>query len=196
MPEERQSDASRIAELERQLKAAEKQIGKLKNEINSQRIAAENRNREVDTLGRVWCSGGCWGGMDRYRKDGPPNVTGDQIAFLLRNAYRAYAWYINFAGKQAEDKSDLSKIWDKAKGEVVTALLKQHDEEIEELNMYADVYLSLQLFASNIFMAVQREDQDLLDYLDTQLELLKESVGQNRFAKMLEENGIWLLDER
>lgn len=51
-------------------------------------------NGQVDILGRVWCDGGCKGGMNRFQDNQP---TLDQIVFIVRNALRAMTWWINWS---------------------------------------------------------------------------------------------------
>lgn len=53
-------------------------------------------NAQLDALGRVWCDGGCNGGMHRFQ-DNPPTI--EQIMFIVRNAVRAMTWWINHEGK-------------------------------------------------------------------------------------------------
>jgi hypothetical protein len=122
----------RETELEAELQQAREHILKLKKEVTIQREALERKNKEADALGRVWCDGGCWGGMDRYRDyETPPAVTAEQVAFLLRNARRAHSWYINRAGKEHDD---LKKAWNNARNEVALATIEQCEAEIEKLN--------------------------------------------------------------
>jgi hypothetical protein len=48
------------------------------------------KNLELDALGRVWCSGGCEDGMNRYSR---VEITEEQVAFLELNAKRARTYY-------------------------------------------------------------------------------------------------------
>lgn len=134
------SSEQKIELLEKELERAREHIRKLKEEVTVQREALERRNKEVDALGRVWCDGGCGGGMDRYREDlrEPPGVTADQVAFLLRNARRAYRWYVNRASKprplgETIDWPSLEKAWESRRQDVVRALVEQHEKEIQTL---------------------------------------------------------------
>lgn len=70
-------------------------------------------NMQVDALGRVWCSGGCTGGMHRHQPEPP---TAEQVAFLVQNALRAVSWYVNAAGKKDRETGTLrSLLWDEAR---------------------------------------------------------------------------------
>lgn len=128
----------KIAYLEDSLEKAREHIRKLKEEVTTQREALERRNREADALGRVWCDGGCGGGMDRYRKDygDPPAVTADQVAFLLRNARRAYSWYVNRGSKLRlqDDNVNLEEVWKARREDVALALVEQHEAEVQRLS--------------------------------------------------------------
>lgn len=135
------SSEQKIELLEKELERAREHIRKLKEEVTVQREALERRNKEVDALGRVWCDGGCYGGMNRYRNyKEPPNVTSGQVAFLLRNARRAYSWYVNHGGRerdemlrQGEKVPSLNKVWKNRRKDVVAVLIERHEAEIEKL---------------------------------------------------------------
>lgn len=128
----------KILFLKNELEKSREHIRKLKEEVTEQRLALERRNQEVDALGRVWCDGGCSGGMDRYRKKGeaPPSVTPEQIAFLLRNARRAYSWYVNRGGRLEKDYEgkSLKQIWKFREKDIVAAVIEQHKKEIENIH--------------------------------------------------------------
>lgn len=57
-------------------------IRRLRREITHMREAAEARNRQLDALGIVWCSGGCPGGMLRYHPD--REVTAQDVLTMPR----------------------------------------------------------------------------------------------------------------
>lgn len=59
---------------------------KLRREITDNERVLHRKNKELDALGIVWCSGGCDGGMARYTK---AEVTEEMVKFLERNAERA-----------------------------------------------------------------------------------------------------------
>lgn len=61
------------------IKALEKKIVSLKNEIRMMQIAAERRNEELKALHYVWCSGGCHGGVHFYDDKGPEEITEELV---------------------------------------------------------------------------------------------------------------------
>jgi hypothetical protein len=70
-------------------------------------------NMQVDALGRVWCSGGCTGGMRRHQGEPP---TAAEVVFLVRNALRAVEWYVNAAGKMDRETGESRPVlWEQAK---------------------------------------------------------------------------------
>ena len=83
-------------------------IAVLRREITTMRRSLEEKNRQLDTLGRVWCDGGCKGGMHRYT-DEP--VIEEQVAFLERNAARARSWLTNRLYKDEGYPADFCPPW-------------------------------------------------------------------------------------
>ena len=90
-------------------------IKRLRREITHMREAAEERNRQLDALGIVWCSGGCPGGMLRFHPD--REVTAQMVADLWRNAKRAASWYVSRAGKHLPG-ADREPAWARARAEL------------------------------------------------------------------------------
>lgn len=73
-------------------------IRNLKRTITYAKDRNEERNRQLDALGMVWCDGGCKSGMSRYGDLGfgpKGKVTAEHIAELIRNAGRAWCWFVN-----------------------------------------------------------------------------------------------------
>ncbi len=52
----------------------------------------ERKNKELDALTYVWCSGGCEGGAARYTDD---EITEEIVALAERNTKRLRAWFEN-----------------------------------------------------------------------------------------------------
>lgn len=82
------------------IRAQAARIRNLKRTITHAKSRNEERNRQLDALGMVWCDGGCGGGMARYGAlgFGPSDgdkVTAEHVAALLENAGRALCWYVN-----------------------------------------------------------------------------------------------------
>ena len=84
----------------------------LRRQLTIQRENNERRNRQLDALGVVWCSGGCEGGMSRYHPS--REVTADMVVELVLNARRAVSWYINHAGKSEDSLGNRCLAWDSA----------------------------------------------------------------------------------
>lgn len=80
---------------------------------------AHRRNLEVDALGRVWCDGGCAGGMHRYQTSPP---TEGQIAFLVRNARRAIRWWLLRRWKTAHASDPIRFSFDLERARFLDAL--------------------------------------------------------------------------
>lgn len=99
--------ARRVADVTGAWKAAKRtirdlstRIRNLKTTITYAKDRNEERNRQLDALGMVWCSGGCRNGMARYgdlsfAPSGESKVTAEHIAALIHNAGRAVCWYVN-----------------------------------------------------------------------------------------------------
>jgi len=74
-------------------------IKRLRGTIAGMQTAAERRNRALDALHWVWCSGGCETGVHRFCGH-PDEVTEDVVATLEREAKRLRAWYTTRQAKK------------------------------------------------------------------------------------------------
>lgn len=74
-------------------------IGSLRRQITIQQAAAERRNRDLDALHYVWCSGGCETGVHRFCGH-PDEITEDVVATVERQALRLREWYKNRQAKK------------------------------------------------------------------------------------------------
>lgn len=52
----------------------------------------QEKNKELDAMYYVWCSGGCGGGVARY---GTKKPTAEQVDRIIRNTERLASWYGN-----------------------------------------------------------------------------------------------------
>jgi hypothetical protein len=105
--------ARRVADVTGAWKTAKRTIRDLSNKIRNLKTTItyakdrnEERNRQLDALGMVWCDGGCQNGMARYgdlcfAPSGEGKVTAEHIAALIHNAGRAWSWYVNREYKRA-----------------------------------------------------------------------------------------------
>lgn len=92
----------------------------------------ERKNKELDALHYVWCSGGCEGGVHRFT-DTP--LTAEMVAFAIRNTDRLINWYVSKAGRDYyghggfnNDKhtwEELEAAWNKAKARIRVSIDKE-----------------------------------------------------------------------
>ena len=67
-------------------------------------MALERKNKALDALHHVWCSGGCKVGMHRY--DTPP-ITEEILLEAEREVKRMRQWWENNKQKQVNDTNRL-----------------------------------------------------------------------------------------
>lgn len=101
-----------------------------KAELKHLQECLRRKNRELDALHYVWCSGGCKGGTHRYT-DQP--VTAELVAEAIRNTDRLVQWYISNAGreyygeggfrKEKHTWRELKAAWNKARKQIRHKLL-------------------------------------------------------------------------
>jgi len=126
---------ARCESLERERDESREKNRKLRAEMTAVQGKAAERNAQMDALGRVWCDGGCAGGMHRYT-DEP--VTAEQVAFLIRNAVRARTWFVNRAGKDSSLNEEYQAKWEGARVQILDELTAQYEDEIEKLRAALD----------------------------------------------------------
>lgn len=115
---------------------------KLKDELKAekwkhvgyQEEAIQRKNMELNALRRVWCSGGCHGGVQLP-------VTAEMVAYVEQYAKRLAAWFVKHEGRRIREMGnwDASKwdefmehhheIWGNAEEELTFA--RKKFEEIE-----------------------------------------------------------------
>lgn len=66
-------------------------------ELSTLREVLYHKNRQLDALHYVWCSGGCETGMHRWTED---EITDDLIARADRNVQRMRMWLANKRAKE------------------------------------------------------------------------------------------------
>lgn len=74
------------------------QVRHLRRQVTHLREVLERKNRQLDALHFVWCSGGCDGGTHRY---GDGRITKELVEEAVRNTYRLIAWFGNNEFKHA-----------------------------------------------------------------------------------------------
>jgi predicted nuclease with TOPRIM domain len=94
LPNDGEHDDARIARLRTENGRLAEQVKKLKTELTQARENNEERNRELDALHYVWCSGGCHGGVHRYC-GAPDDITEEVVAAAVRNTERLQSWFAN-----------------------------------------------------------------------------------------------------
>jgi hypothetical protein len=131
--EHERAAAEKLTELARFGWHLSSEVAELRRQLENQRANNEQRNRQLDALGIVWCSGGCEGGMLRYHPD--REVTAQMVADLIVNARRAVAWYVNRAGKGTGLRIEqLQAVWQRAREEIRALLppLYRDDEAVAD----------------------------------------------------------------
>jgi hypothetical protein len=73
---------------------------RLKRELANQHRALERKNKALDALHYVWCSGGCVTGVHRYDGKGPEGITEEIVALAERNTKRLRTWWENYKIKE------------------------------------------------------------------------------------------------
>jgi hypothetical protein len=104
LPNDGEHDDTRIARLRTENGRLAEQVKKLKTELTQARENNEQRNRELDALHYVWCSGGCHGGVHRYCGS-PDDVTEEVVAAAVRNTERLRSWFQNRQYKKKREES-------------------------------------------------------------------------------------------
>jgi hypothetical protein len=99
-PNDGAPDDARIARLRAENVRLAEQVQKLRREVTIAKGNNEARNRELDALHYVWCSGGCEGGTHRYEGQ-PDDVTEEVVQLAERNTARLRAWFENRKAKKA-----------------------------------------------------------------------------------------------
>lgn len=92
-----------VARLREQCENLETLAERHRKEIRQAQVQAELRNRQLDALGMVWCTGGCTGGMHRFTD---AEVTESMIVDMATNVARAVTWWINRQGKGKPDYAE------------------------------------------------------------------------------------------
>jgi hypothetical protein len=65
---------------------------RLREELQQLNMVLARKNRELDALHYVWCSGGCDGGVNRFM---PGQLTEDVVIAAERNTVRLRGWFEN-----------------------------------------------------------------------------------------------------
>lgn len=95
------TDLLKISQLQEEMATNKKAREDLRTELNLMRQAAEHRNRELDALHYVWCSGGCEKGVHRYCSN-PEEITEETVQIIERQAKRLREWLTTRQAKKAE----------------------------------------------------------------------------------------------
>ncbi len=90
----------RIVRLRQENEQLRDKVAHLRREISDKDQISFLRNRQLDALHLVWCSGGCHGGVHRYC-GGPETVTEEIVATAEKNTSRLRSWFQNYQAKKA-----------------------------------------------------------------------------------------------
>lgn len=93
--EDLRTERERLAdEYQARIQALEARIRSQRHQLRVQQNCLERKSRALDAMWWVWCSGGCSGGVDRYRPEGePPRLTEEIVAEAERNTKRLRSWF-------------------------------------------------------------------------------------------------------
>jgi len=91
-----------------ELVAVQRKCKEQARQLTIMREVAEKRNRELDALHFVWCSGGCGKGAHRYS---PDTVTRDVVMEAIRNTRRLVTHYVNKAHREGAVETDLLSVF-------------------------------------------------------------------------------------
>ncbi len=94
-------EQAEIARLTAALDAERAASKELRRQLTNQRTANEVRNRELDALHYVWCSGGCDGGVHRYCGGEP--LTEELVTEIEKQATRARQWLTAHQARYGKD---------------------------------------------------------------------------------------------
>lgn len=100
VPNDGVPDDARITRLRAENVRLAEQVQNLRHQVTMAKSNNETRNRELDALHYVWCSGGCGGGTHRYEGK-PEDVTEEVVQLAERNTGRLRAWFENRKAKKA-----------------------------------------------------------------------------------------------
>jgi hypothetical protein len=89
--------------MEKTKEELERQIKELRRQLTFQRESLEYKNRALDAMRWVWCSGGCKGGVARYT-DEP--LTEDLVKLAETNTIRLRSWFENHKIRELHLKHD------------------------------------------------------------------------------------------
>jgi len=82
-----------------------------KRQIMNMQLVLENKNKALDAMGYVWCSGGCEGGIYRYTEK---KLTEDIVKEAEKNTKRLRSWYETHKYRERSKKINFwKKLWKK-----------------------------------------------------------------------------------
>ena len=81
-----------VERLREEVKCLREHVARLKREVGYKDICLRYKNIELDALHKVWCSGGCEGGVHRYHEE---ELTEDMVILAERNTERLRRWFEN-----------------------------------------------------------------------------------------------------
>lgn len=142
------------ADLRRQLAKAKGRARQLEDNL-------AKKNRELDALHYVWCSGGCEGGVHRHFDK---ELTAKTVASAVRNTDRLVQWYINHAGSAQHggvfkgDWDGLRAAWKAAVERIQSASLDALKSDNERLREAAYRVMSGYVSCGEAEMSKRMED--------------------------------------
>lgn len=91
------------------IRSLERKIDKLKKQIKDKDNSLHKKNKILDAMHWVWCSGGCETGVHRYRTD--MQLTEEIVQLAERNTKRLRSWYNNhkFRNEWSDPKTSIER---------------------------------------------------------------------------------------
>lgn len=88
---------------------------RLSREVKQLQDAIEDKNRRLDAMHVIWCTGGCQGGAHRYDGKGPDGITRELVERAIRETTRLVTYYNNAEFKAMDELDKLDPDFGKPK---------------------------------------------------------------------------------
>jgi len=81
---------TQVERLQEEIKHLREHVARLKREVSYKDDCLHLKNIELDALHKVWCSGGCKGGVHRYHEE---ELTEQMVKLAEKNTERLRQWF-------------------------------------------------------------------------------------------------------
>lgn len=93
--------SSRDEQTLREIYKLKVKIRNLQKEVAIRDDKLRRSDRALDALGRVWCNGGCAGGVLRFQEE---IITREEVLTAANNTKRLLIWWNNYAAKHGLER--------------------------------------------------------------------------------------------